>query len=311
MRGALFLVLAASVALAQTPAEKKPLDFRQTLSSPTVGLGEPFTLTLTFTHPSTERYELSAPPKDLPLELLGQSRQRKDGQKETTTTFILQLAAFELGTQALPAWHFEVSDAEGTGTFSAPPLSVEVKAQLPEEGEELKDLKGPLEIAVPSWRLLWALAALAGLGVLIFLAVKFLKRRVRLPPAPIRALPLEQRTREALDALRKENLPQQGRGREFFFRLSEILRRYLGERYRFEALECTSSELLRSLEQRATPGLPEAGLQDFVSESDLVKYAKAEATVDSCSRALALGYVLVQSTSVSLAPADAPGPLLP
>ncbi len=84
--------------------------------------------------------------------------------------------------------------------------------------------------------------------------------------------------------------------KDFYFRLSEILRGYLGERYGFEALECTSSELMAKLRRMPTPGLPEDGLLRFVSESDLVKFARAESSPDSCRAALAFGYELLDKT---------------
>ena len=90
--------------------------------------------------------------------------------------------------------------------------------------------------------------------------------------------------------------PTQGKVKDFYFRLSEILRGYLGERYGFDALECTSSELMTKLRRMPTPGLPEDRLLRFVSESDMVKYARAESSPDSCREALAFGYELLDKT---------------
>jgi hypothetical protein len=84
--------------------------------------------------------------------------------------------------------------------------------------------------------------------------------------------------------------------KDFYFRLSEILRGYLGERYGFDALECTSSELMAQLRRLKAPGLPEDGLMRFISESDLVKYARAESSPDSCREALTFGYSLLDQT---------------
>src|SRR5262249_55509191 len=77
----------------------------------------------------------------------------------------------------------------------------------------------------------------------------------RAPPAPppLPPLPLPERTRRALDALEAEHLPERGMQREFHFQLSGIARGYLGERFGFDALECTSGELVREVERRARP----------------------------------------------------------
>ena len=59
--------------------------------------------------------------------------------------------------------------------------------------------------------------------------------------------PAHQRALMSLDALSEAQLPAQGRWREYYFRLSEILRKYLGERFDFDALECTTEELSECL----------------------------------------------------------------
>ena len=293
-----------------------PLAFEQQVTPDAVQLGEPFTLELTVTHAADARYEL-VPPRDMgAFELLGQTRERQDAPGGATTRFKLQLSGFELGRRPLPAFTFLATSLAGVQPFAPPPASVEVRSSLPpatgkSPTAELKDLKAPEEVAVRSWRLVWAVLGVLALGAALYALVRFLKaRKARaLPPAP--ALPLHVRTLQALDALQSEGLPAHGRSQEFYFRLSEIVRRYLGERYAFEALECTSSELLASIHARATPGLPEPSLRDFILESDLVKYAKADATPDSCARSLDFSYSLVESTSAPAPAPHAPGPHVP
>jgi hypothetical protein len=161
-------------------------------------------------------------------------------------------------------------------------------------------------VPVRTWRLLYALAGLAGALALGYLLYRYAKRPRAVKGAPIEApKPLHTRTLAALDALRTEGLPAQGRVKEFHFRLSEILRGYLGERYGFEALESTSWELLNSLRGLHTPGLPAEEFARFTFESDLVKFAKGAAGPDECKVALEFGYRLVHATTV--APQPLPG----
>ena len=91
-----------------------------------------------------------------------------------------------------------------------------------------------------SWRLVWGVLGALAAGLALWALVRALRRRRAAVPPPAPPLALEVRTHQALSALQAERLPEQGRGREFYFRLSEILRGYLGERYAFEALECLS-----------------------------------------------------------------------
>jgi hypothetical protein len=312
--GLLALLCVGLTASAQAPAadlpETEPTGFQTRVLPERVLLGEPFTYEIIITHAPGERYELALPAELGDFELLSQSRQRQDGEGASTTTFGLRLSAFNLGLLTLPEVPFTVTTPEGLRRFVTPARTLEVGSTLPpeaqEKGAQLKDIQPPIEVAVRSWRLLWGLLGLVAVGLLAWALVRFLRRPrpERVVVAPV--LPLDVRTRTALDALKAENLPAQGRVKDFYFRLSEVIRGYLGERYGFEALECTSSELLATVRRLPTPGLPEEALKRFVSESDMVKYAKAESSPQACGEALAFGYELLNKTWSPPAPPGAP-----
>jgi hypothetical protein len=113
---------------------------------------------------------------------------------------------------------------------------------------------------------------------------------------------------KALDALAAENLPGRGEFKAYYFRLSEIVRGYLGELYGFEALESTTPELLEALRTRLTPGLPMNELAEFAQASDFIRYAKAQPSLDDCKLHLELAYRIVHATQAAQLPADSPTP---
>jgi hypothetical protein len=281
-------------------------------------IGDPFLYELTFTHSKDQRFELVQPKELEQFEMLEQSRQRQDGQGGSVTTFTLKMSAFELGMLTLPQLTFDLTAPGVSQSVAVPGMQVEVLPVLPkdadEQGASLFDFQPPAEVPIRSWRLLYILAGVLAAGLLAWGLVKWL-RRPRPQVVAVKPLaPLDVRTRKALDELKREDLPAKGHVKDFYFRLSEIIRGYLGERYSFEALECTSPELIASLRKLRTPGLPEEPLMRFISESDMVKYAKAEASPESCAQSLAFGYELVEKTYVPPAPVpakpppNAPGP---
>ncbi|HME92110.1 MAG TPA: hypothetical protein VKE49_11850, partial [Myxococcaceae bacterium] len=208
----------------------EPLQFRSWVEPKRVHLGEPFVYQFVITHPVTQRYELRVPTVMGAFELLGQSRSREDAKDTATTTFKLKLAVFELGRQTLPDLEFQVVEASGVGRFVAAGMEVEAISSLPsdadEKGVSLYDIKPPEDVPVRSYRLIWALLAAVALIALLYAAVKWFRRPrpVRPPERPLE--PLDVRTIAALDQLRKEDLPSRGRTREFYFRISEIVRAY-------------------------------------------------------------------------------------
>ncbi|HYX90433.1 MAG TPA: hypothetical protein VE782_02640 [Myxococcaceae bacterium] len=317
MRALALAALAASIpALAQDLAREpvRPLAIQQRVDPSQVKIGQPFTRTIAITHPLGHRYELLVPADSADLEILDHARHREDRADSAITTFTLRMAAFALGKLSLSPLAFEVSTPEGPRAFTSDPATVEVVATVAEGGRdaaELRDIRPPEAVPVPSYTMAWILLGAAAAAALTLLAWRWWRR-----PRPAQAIsapprPLEVRTREALEALSRENLPSQGRIKEYYSRLSEIVRGYVGERYAVEALECTSSELLAALRQVAAPHLPRELLAEFLSESDLVKFARAQRMPDDCARALDFAYLLVARTSAppppppSLRPIDA------
>lgn len=295
--------------------EAHPLEFSSRALPDKVKLGEPFTYELVVTHARDQRYELRTPSDLGAFELLGQARNRVDLPDRATTTFQLKMALFELGPHPVPDLTFDVSDPERLKKFVAKGPQVEGLGILPKDaeksGEALADIKPAQDVPIRSYRLLWALLGTLAAAGLAYALYRYLKRpRVAaVVPAKPRE-PLDVRTLAALRSLREENLPGEGRVREYYFRLSEILRGYLGERYGFDALECTTPELWSALHRLQTPGLPLPDLRRFVDESDMVKFAKAEIGPDGCKEAMEFGHRLVALTTPSLPPVHARQPHL-
>jgi hypothetical protein len=280
--------------------DARPSRFLSHVEPDKVRLGEPFVYELVITHPLDQRYELRPIRDPGPFEPLQQLRERIDGPRDATTKFKLELSLFELGKKQLPDLTFDVIGPAGVAEFVAKGIEVEGLSSLPKDSEKreptLFDIKALEEIPVRTYRALWFAVGLAAAALAAYLAYRWSKRPRRPVEEPRVSPPLDVRTIAALDALRAEDLPGKGRFREFYFRWSEILRGYLGQRYGFEALECTSSELLQSLRQLQTHPLPIAELSRFVHESDLVKFAKAPAEPIQCKQALEFGYRIVQAT---------------
>lgn len=300
------------------PDTVEPLSASLTATPEKVKLGEPFTYKVVLTHKPDQRYELTRTSDLGDFELITQTRHRDDHAGTSTTTFELKMALFALGSHPLPDLTFEVTDGAGTHRYVTHGGSVEGISTLPPEaakqGAGLEDIKPNEVVPIASYRLLWGLLGLIALGAFAYAGYRMYRRlraRALIPP-PIPPRPLHERTLSALDALKSESLPAQGRAREFYFRLSEILRGYLGERFRFEALECTSSELLVRVRHLPSPNFPVGDFSTFVHDSDLVKFAKSEPTPETCATALDFAYRLVHQTHPpAVIPANALGPDVP
>ncbi|MDA9811937.1 hypothetical protein N9C07_06965 [Flavobacteriaceae bacterium] len=126
-------------------------------------------------------------------------------------------------------------------------------------------------------RVLWGLVfALIILG--ISYTYLFQKRRKELLE---RELPPFDRAIEELKALESEKPTLQDEYKLYYSRLTDVVRRYLEEEAKIDALESTSEELLNKLEMRKDAGTLDLdhatlkSLREVLKTADLVKFAKS------------------------------------
>ncbi len=293
----------------QAQGRAEPKSFTATVSPEKVRLGEQFLYTIEIRHRASERYEL--PPglslgKD--VDVIKVDAAREGTGDDRVTRFTLAASLFALGEQTLADLELPVTTPQGQLKLTVPGAKLAAEGDIKEEEKaELYDIQAPVEVSVPRYeRLLIALGILGAMAVGFFLWRWYRNRPVPLPTELVAPpVPLFPRTLAALEALQREDLPGQGRVKEFHFRLSEIVRGYLGERFGFFAIDQTTEELLGALSRISTPGLDYARFEAFCREGDLVKYAKAEANQATCKAAIELAFQFVRSTEP---PPEAPKP---
>lgn len=89
-----------------------------------------------------------------------------------------------------------------------------------------------------------------------------------------------------LEQLQKEGLIQQRRIKEFYSRLSDTLRGFIGTIFSFDGLECTTSELMERLAEQPVPRQVWEETRKLLEEADLVKFAKYRPEGSVCEKAL-------------------------
>ena len=141
-------------------------------------------------------------------------------------------------------------------------------------GEDIRDIKGPVDIPVGWVWLAWTLGALIVAVAVFFLVRRWLRRR-RAAAAPQVIIPPHVRARARLNAaLRLLYEPK-----PFCTEVSDTVRWYLEERFQYRAPERTTDEFLDELQSSPLLSLTQKqSLADFLSRCDLVKFARYEPT---------------------------------
>lgn len=158
----------------------------------------------------------------------------------------------------------------------------------------LHDIVGPVWfLPYPVWMLV-----LAGLGLLALLAlVIWLVRRAR----SARILTARERALKDLAALRNDL--QGADSYTFGIKASDVLRTYIRDQHGVDAITRTSIEFLESLRgNHVFNDNEKAGISEFLTTVDLLKYARQSAGRDELASLLEIAERLVKSEPAKLQP---------
>ena len=273
-----------------------------TIEPTTINVGDPVTITATVRHAPDARVIWPDPIALGPFELLDQreSDPAPNADEAVALTGVeLQITAFELGELALPSFDVEVVAANGdTVTLSTEPAAIEVASVGRDEGGTIRDIKGPLAIPFGMVTLLPWLAGLVVLAILGYWLYRRYRRRARpevvVPTVPPR--PAHELAYESLDALEASGLLELGEIKTYHIRVSDIVRVYAEGRFRIDAMEMTTSEVLTLLGHRGVSRSIVADFRQVLDRCDLVKFAKFRPEAAACRDLVPLGRRLVDLT---------------
>ncbi len=150
---------------------------------------------------------------------------------------------------------------------------VAVLSLLDSGSEDIRDIKG---LFTRSRRIGELLAVLFGVLAVAAVVVFWMrKRKIAAIEAASRVRPADEIAYERLRELKAKHFPEKGMVKEYYIRLSEIVRHYLEDRFSFRAPEMTSEEFLASLRDSSKLRIEHKELlREFLSHCDMVKFAK-------------------------------------
>lgn len=138
--------------------------------------------------------------------------------------------------------------------------------------ETLRDIKGPLSLS-NRLNIILLLDILVVLVILVLLFI-FLSRRKK-APVIIPKKPAHEIAYEQLDRLKAKDLIRQGRIKEYYSEISDIVRHYLENRFLLKAPEMTTEEFLFYVRDYGQLISEHKNLlKEFLQSCDLVKFAK-------------------------------------
>ena len=183
----------------------------------------------------------------------------------------LRLTSFDSGYTAIPALALSANDK----SVSSPAIAVQVGMPKLKADQDLYDIKKPLEPPFDWLPILsWGGGILAGAGLLIWLVIWLLRRKKQPKLTPEQRLSPYEYAQKQLKELEKEQLWQAGKIKEYYSRLTDILRLYLERQMNVNAMESTADEVIEKVESLGFDTRINEKIAALMRTSAMAKYAK-------------------------------------
>ncbi|MCC8173393.1 MAG: hypothetical protein LIO65_03110 [Odoribacter sp.] len=223
----------------------------------------------------------------------------KDGKWLLEESYVI--SAFDTGVYYIPSMPIVIQGENFNNVLRTEPIGFIVNSFEIDEEQGNYDIVmpygAPLSLAELLPYILYTLLGLAIIGVGIFLwkrtrnkSVLEGEQRVYIPPY--------RKAIEELDKLVNEKVWQSGRVKEFYTRLTDIVREYLDGEFKIPAMEMTSAEIMKSIEKSKYISKEDKGnLDDMLQTADFVKFAKFEPLLDENTKYQKVAYNFLTHTN--------------
>ena len=224
--------------------------------------------------------------------------EEREGRREKTWTF--RLTTFDSGAVTiLPIpFLYKTAGFDKFQSVSTPPVPLTIRTVAVNLSGDIRDVKPPLSAP---WRLEDFLTYLPWLilALVLVVAAYIYVRRKRKPAAELEAIrriaPPHEIALSSLRQIEEKKLWQQGRVKEFYSDVTEVVRWYLGTRFAVLALEVTSDELLAALGSAPEAQPIISPLRSMLTTADLVKFAKYLPAPEENGRTMMQAYEIVRA----------------
>ncbi len=188
------------------------------------------------------------------------------------STLQITVSLFALGRQTIPALKWSA----GGKAFTSPPLGITVHPPPPgpSDSGDIREIRGPYAARMGVW---WGLLALLAAAA-AYALWRLRKKREEPEAGETKAAPdtrtPEERALDALDALDGQALPV----KEFYDKVSDIVRVYIHERHGLDAMTMTTYDLQRAMIRAGFAPEARQFAKALFDRCDLAKFAKMKPT---------------------------------
>ena len=277
-----------------------------TLERDSIWLGDQIRLLLVVEQPAGVKVGFPQMPDSIQkIEILQKSKidtSKMEGTKlQLKQTYLI--TCFDSGFHHIPPFYFRISANGLNDSVKSNDQTLFVKFPPVDLKKGPADIKKPFAAPVTLKEIAPWLLGIILIGAIVFLIIYAISRRnknrplFQRPPKP--KLPPHVIALQELDKLKTEQLWQQDKVKDYYTRLTDIVRVYIEDRFSVPAMEQTTFEILSefrgSSSQLDTKTYNE--LQEILEVADFVKFAKLSPLPDVNQNMMTFAYLFVNETT--------------
>ncbi len=235
------------------------------------------------------------------------SEDKPTGDGRTVREWQLEVIAWELGDLKIPPIAVTYTTMGKADQVATNAINLRVTGVLGDVVDDPKAMRGdapPTDLLSRDWFLLYvAIGVAVGLGLLFTLiaVVRSRRRRVQLVggvfAVPRKFDSASDRALHKLEEIEDSGVLDRDDDRKTgYAEMVEVIREYIGSRYRVATFDLTTIELLKKLAKLASAG-EQTMIETWLERCDIVKYGGLKATVADAKKTLEDARALVVTTS--------------
>ncbi|TFU93632.1 cell wall anchor protein [Barnesiella sp. WM24] len=213
----------------------------------------------------------------------------------------LVIQSFDSGLYTIPPFVY----VAGKDTFTSNALALKVIPVPVDSMATIHDYAGVVKPNTRIWDYLpdfivdywWIFIIVLLCAAGIFVWMRYIKGKKAIPLVPKKKpVPPYELAMQQLNRLKSEKLCENGHEKEYYTRLTEILRIYLDKRFGINAMEMTSTQIMHHLQSNDDTRTSAPVMKQILEMADFVKFAKVRPLPDDNQKAFNNAVTFVENT---------------
>ncbi|CAG0954891.1 MAG: hypothetical protein HND27_00895 [Bacteroidetes bacterium] len=276
-----------------------------TLDTNSIRIGEKANLEIKITFPVTNKIIFTEPKDSIAsnVEILNKLKTDtsfSDDLSLKTLYYHYSITSFDSGYHVIPPFTF----VSNTDTIESNPLLLTVNTVEVDTSADIKDIKEVYRYPFNLWDWLennkYYLLGITAILAIVFFIINYWKKikpQPKITVEPEITIPAHITALEKLNKIKEQKLWQEGHVKTYYSEITDVIRIYIEQVFKMEAMEQTTDETLSLLRLKIANEQTKNKLKQILILADMVKFAKEKPTPAENENSMQLAIDFINETT--------------